>query len=42
VHRLVGEAQARHGSLTDLPWDALVAALRDWAPRRRRPSTDAP
>jgi hypothetical protein len=42
VHRLVGEAQTRHGSLTDLPWDAVVAVLRDWAPRRRRPSPDTP
>lgn len=35
VHRLVGAAQARHGGLTALPWDVVVAAMRDWAPRRR-------
>jgi hypothetical protein len=35
VHRLVGAAQERHGSLTALPWDDMVAAMRDWAPRRR-------
>jgi len=36
VHALIGLAQARHGSLTALPWDAVVAAMREWAPRRRR------
>ena len=36
VHQLVGAAQARHGSLTDLPWDRVVEAMRDWTPRRRR------
>ncbi len=35
VHRMVGVAQARHGSLTDLPWDAVVAALAAWQPPRR-------
>lgn len=37
VHVLVGLAQARHGALAELPWDGVVAALRAWAPRRRRP-----
>lgn len=37
VHGLVALAQARHGSLTEIPWDTVVQALRDWAPRRRRP-----
>ncbi len=36
VHTLVGLAQQRHGSLTALPWEAIVAAMRAWAPRRRR------
>lgn len=35
VHRLVGNAMARHGSLADLPWALLVAALAGWEPRRR-------
>lgn len=35
VHRMVGEAMGRHGSLTDLPWATLVAALVAWEPRRR-------
>jgi hypothetical protein len=37
VHALVALAQQRHGSLADLPWEPLVAAMRDWAPRRRSP-----
>ena len=35
VHRMVGLAQARHGSLTELPWAAIVAALAAWQPPRR-------
>ncbi|MBL8341301.1 MAG: hypothetical protein JNL30_07510 [Rubrivivax sp.] len=35
VHGLVGQAQARHGSLTELPWPQLVADLARWAPRQR-------
>ncbi len=35
VHRLVALAQARHGSLMDLPWQALVQAMVTWQPRRR-------
>jgi hypothetical protein len=45
VHRMVGMAQERHGSLTALPWGALVAALAAWqAPRRgrSRPATEPP
>jgi hypothetical protein len=41
VHGLVGQAQERHGSLTELPWPALVTALAQWQPPRRghrRPS----
>lgn len=35
VHRLIGQAQDRHGSLADLPWAPLVAAIAAWQPRRR-------
>ncbi len=35
VHRMVGEAFERHGSLTELPWTSIVAALAAWQPRRR-------
>jgi hypothetical protein len=35
VHRMVGAAHERHGSLTALPWDAIVAAIQAWQPRRR-------
>lgn len=35
VHGLVGLAQERHTSLTDLPWDQLVPALAAWQPPRR-------
>jgi hypothetical protein len=37
VHALVGLAHERHGSLTELPWSELVAALMHWqAPRHGR------
>ena len=35
VHRMVGAAHERHGSLTELPWAALVEALAAWQPPRR-------
>jgi hypothetical protein len=35
VHAMVGTAQQRHGSLTELPWEALVPALAAWQPARR-------
>jgi hypothetical protein len=35
VHRMVGLAHERHGSLTELPWHPLVGALVEWQPRRR-------
>lgn len=35
VHALVGMAQERHTSLTDLPWDRLVPMLAAWQPPRR-------
>lgn len=34
VHALVGLAQQRHGSLTELPWSFLVDALVRWKPPR--------
>jgi hypothetical protein len=37
VHAMVGAALDRHGSLTELPWDVMVAELAAWQPRRRRP-----
>ena len=36
VHRSVAMAQQRYGSLTDLPWSTLVAALAAWQPARRQ------
>lgn len=35
VHRMVGQAQDRHGSLTELPWPRLVATIVAWRPRQR-------
>lgn len=35
VHGMVGAALERHGSLTELPWQAMVPALASWQPRRR-------
>jgi len=35
VHRMVGSAFEKHGSLTELPWASIVAALAAWQPRRR-------
>jgi hypothetical protein len=35
AHRAVVSAQQRFGSLTDLPWAALVSALVEWQPPRR-------
>jgi hypothetical protein len=35
VHTMVGLAQERHGSLTDLPWATLVPELAAWKPRHR-------
>ena len=39
VHRLVVQAQARWGSLVDLPWPQIVRAVVQWQGRRRRPAT---
>jgi hypothetical protein len=36
VHRMVGLAHERHGSLTDLPWASIVRALAQWQPHRSR------
>ncbi|MEO8123013.1 MAG: hypothetical protein ABI633_03090 [Burkholderiales bacterium] len=38
VHRLVASAYERHASLTELPWEPLVAATAAWAPRKRAAS----
>lgn len=35
VHRMVGNALENHGSLTELPWTSIVAAIAAWHPRRR-------
>lgn len=35
VHRVVGQAQQRWGSLAELPWDAVVREVAAWPPRRR-------
>lgn len=35
VHRMVLDAQSRHGSLAGLPWERIVPALAAWQPRRR-------
>jgi len=35
VHRLVSLAHERHGSLTELPWAAIVHELVQWQPARR-------
>ena len=35
VHHTVTQAQQRYGSLTELPWSALVAELAAWQPPRR-------
>ena len=38
VHRMVGLAHERYGSLTELPWDAIVSTVKQWQARRpRRP-----
>lgn len=40
VHRMVGAAHERHGSLTGLPWALIVQALAQW--RGQRPRRAAP
>lgn len=35
VHRVVASAQARFGSLADLPWPQVVAGVLAWQGRRR-------
>jgi hypothetical protein len=37
VQHVVDLAARRDGGLAGLPWDMLVASMRAWAPRRRRP-----
>jgi len=41
VHQLVGLAQARHGSLVQLPWERIVAQILAWQPRRRASPPEA-
>jgi len=36
VHRMVGLAHERHGSLTDLPWASIVHVVAQWQHRPRR------
>lgn len=36
VHRMVGQAHAHYGSLTELPWDAIVQTIRQWQSQRPR------
>ncbi len=36
VHHLVGAAHERHGSLADLPWDAIIRDVAAWQARRPR------
>ena len=36
VHQAIVEAQARWGSLLDLPWSAIVDGVTAWQGRRRR------
>lgn len=36
VHRLIVAGRQAHGSLTDLPWECIVAQIVAWQPRRRR------
>lgn len=35
VHRMVGQAQGRYGSLGGLPWAQIVEQIVRWQPRRR-------
>jgi hypothetical protein len=39
VHRLVGLAHERHGSLTELPWPLIVDTIVAWRTRRQRGAT---
>lgn len=36
VHAMVVAAHERYGSLTQLPWDAIVREIAAWRPHRRR------
>jgi hypothetical protein len=33
---MVGVAHERYGSLTEVPWDAIVDAIKAWQSRRPR------
>ena len=36
VHQLVSAAREQHGSLVDIPWPDIVAAVQAWQGRRRQ------
>jgi hypothetical protein len=38
VHQMVQQAQAVHGSLTELPWTQIVESIVAWKPRKRSTS----
>ena len=42
VHRSIIGAQARWGSLLDLPWHAIVEGVTAWQGRRRRATPKKP
>lgn len=42
IHRLVQAAQECHGRLSDLPWPAIIAAVRGWQGRRAHGTGRAP
>lgn len=42
VHRMVGVAHQRYGSLTELPWEAIVLSLKQWPARRPRQPPSPP
>lgn len=42
VHQMVRQAQAVHGSLTELPWAQIVEAIVAWQPRKRVNPTPKP
>ena len=42
VHRAIIDAQARWGSLLDLPWHAIVEGVTAWQGRRRRATPKKP
>jgi hypothetical protein len=39
VHRMVGAAHERYGSLAEVPWEAIVDVIRAWQSHRPRRAT---